>query len=196
MKYNIKLVYLKKLGNLSAQRQITVYNIINKMVSHFNVNGKKKKLINMVFKFFQAYDLKIKPTLKELEKSGVKTVNFKKTSYPYQNLYFKSKIVAGFSGVFYQTRPLFDTKKVRKGPKYYDVPYRLSLKRSQILVLRWFSQAIKAKTARSLTIKIKNEIQDLITLNGSTYSEIVKLRKHVLANLMYSHYRWWNKKKK
>ena len=29
-----------------------------------------------------------------------------------------------------------------------------------------------------------------------TFAEISKLRQHVLSNLMYSHYRWWNRKKK
>lgn len=44
MKYNIKLDYLKNLKKIPAQRPTIVYNIINKIVSHLNINGKKKKI--------------------------------------------------------------------------------------------------------------------------------------------------------
>ncbi len=230
MKYNIKLDYLKNLKKISAQRPTIVYNIINKIVSHLNIDGKKKKLIKVIFKFFQKYNLytKIKyPQIKDnlgkqidnnLDKNSVKNVveentetlyeiklrthaaldisPFKIISYPWQNQFYTNSLLQGFCSIFYQSRPLFDTKKVRKGPKYYDVPFKLKIKRSQLIMLRWFSKAVKTKNLRSVNLKLQDEVENLTNFNGSTFSEISKLRKHVLSNLMYSHYRWWNRKKK
>ena len=231
MKYNIKLDYLKNLKKIPAKRPTIVYNIINKIVSHLNINGKKKKLINVIFKFFQKYNLytKIKYPQKDnlgkqvaenLEKNinsvqkiveeetetlyekklrthaALKISPFKIISYPWDNQFYTNYLLQGFCSIFYQSRPLFDTKKVRKGPKYYDVPFKLKIKRSQLIMLRWFSKAVKSKNLRSVNLKIQDEVENLINFNGSTFAEISKLRQHVLSNLMYSHYRWWNRKKK
>ena len=239
MRYSLKQNYLKKVNKIAKPRHIIIYNIINKMVSHLNIDGKKKKLTKVIFKFFQKYrahaqikhtNLNVnfknselrskkqerinnnsvnKSNLTSKIKNNIETLyetklrlnselgisSNKPLSYPWENQYYSNNLVQGFSNVFYQSRPLFDTKKVRKGPKYYDVPCKLKVKRSQLLVLRWFSKAVKSKNLRTITLKIQDECENLIYYEGSTFAEILKVRKHVLSNIMYSHYRWWNKKK-
>lgn len=210
MKYNVKLRYQK---NLPKLRQITVYNILNKMICHLTTNGMKKKLIKLVFNFFGKYvlrseivDIDLKTAFPIFDNTTKLFVGkyenyvpkvYKRTSY--RNIidnFYNFNVLKYFGVIFYHSRPLYDTKKVRKGPKYYDVPYRLRIKRSQLLTLRWFSKAVKSNNSRTLTSKIGEELEAVVHLNGSTTSEIAKLRQHVLDNLMYSHYRWWGRKKK
>jgi len=293
MSYNV-VKYNKKSLKKNLKSQIELYTVINKMISHLNVNGKKIKLIKLVFKFFQKNSKKkycnnkdffenLKHTktiefLKSLKivfpkkpKNNKKTkkifkflnqkykekellfyntynkvrifinlmhdygscidtkvnlllflkakkesnlnlskyyyiklktnnhynvIKFLKLNPRFKKTYNKIQLYQLISNLFYSSRLLFETKKVRKGPKYYDVPCKLKNRRSLLLVLRWFSKAIKEKNYRKITDRIQSELDDFKSAKGSTFSEVSKLRKKVLANLMFSHYRWWNRKKK
>ena len=97
MRYSLKQNYLKKVNKIAKPRHIIIYNIINKMVSHLNIDGKKKKLTKVIFKFFQKYraHAQIKHTnlnvnFKNSELRSKKQERIK-VLFPKKKLYFKQK---------------------------------------------------------------------------------------------------------
>jgi ribosomal protein S7 len=81
-----------------------------------------------------------------------------------------------------------ETRKIRKGSKYYDTPFFLKKARAFSILLRWIAQAIKK--GDNLTNSIQKEFKDLIKGLGSTVKESQNLRNKVSINIIYSHYRW------
>jgi ribosomal protein S7 len=136
--------------------------LINKLSSLLMKNGKKKKLKKKVLTAFQFFN-----------KTNIVQKNF-----------------CTVTSLIYRLRPIMETKKVRKGAKYYDVPFFLKPKRGFTFFFRWFSQSIKEKNKNFFNLKLKKEIFNLILKNGSSVKESKLLKKKVKQNIKYSHYRW------
>ena len=110
------------------------------------------------------------------------------------------KNTCALTSVFHQLQPVLETRKVRKGSKYYDVPFPIKKARALSLLLRWTTRAISSSSTRGnskgksagLSQKVHGEFIDLI--NGELRSNSVKeskaLRSKVAANIIYSHFRW------
>ncbi len=92
--------------------------------------------------------------------------------------------------LIYKLKPSLETRQIRKGSKFFDVPFFLKKKRSILLALRWFTKAIKARKDRSLNRKILVEIEDLVNKTGQSYKSALTLRKKVSKNIFYGHFRW------
>jgi ribosomal protein S7 len=136
--------------------------LINKLSYLLMNNGKKKKVKKKVLSAFQFFNTK-----------NMVQKNF-----------------CAITSLIYRLKPIMETKKVRKGAKYYDVPFLLKPKRGFTFFFRWFSQSIKSKKEKTFDLKIKKEIFDLILKDGSSVKESKLLRKKVKKNLKFSHYRW------
>ena len=63
-------------------------------------------------------------------------------------------------------------------------------KRSVLLALRWFTKGVKSRKEVGLRSKFILEFEDLINGTGTAYKEAKILKKRVLSNTLYSHYRW------
>ena len=87
---------------------------------------------------------------------------------------------------------MLETVKVRKGSKYYEVPYYIKSQRSFSLMFRWIIKGIKKQNGKSIDSKIKNEFKLLLKNKGNAVKEAKTLRKKVVTNIIYSHYRWKN----
>jgi ribosomal protein S7 len=137
-----------------------------------------------------------------LMKDGKKKLILKKVLYSLQSLknirlkfdwvkksYKKLCILTIF---FYKLKPLLETVKVRKGSKYYEVPYYIKSQRSFSLMFRWIIKGIKKQNGKSIDSKIKNEFKLLLKNKGNAIKEAKTLRKKVVTNIIYSHYRWKN----
>ena len=137
-----------------------------------------------------------------LMKDGKKKLILKKVLYSLQSL---KNIRLKFDGVkksykklciltifFYKLKPLLETVKVRKGSKYYEVPYYIKSQRSFSLMFRWIIKGIKKQNGKSIDSKIKNEFKLLLKNKGNAIKEAKTLRKKVVTNIIYSHYRWKN----
>ncbi len=94
------------------------------------------------------------------------------------------------TALVYNLRPSLETRKVRRGSKYYDVPFFMKKKRSLLLALRWFTKGVKARKEVNLKNKFVLEFEDLMNSSGLAYKESKALKKRVLSNTLYSHYRW------
>ena len=91
---------------------------------------------------------------------------------------------------FFKLKPLLETIKIRKGSKYYDVPYFIKQKRILSIALRWAVKAIRAQNASSLDQKIHSGLSEVFQGQGLANKQAKILKKRVAANVMYSHFRW------
>ena len=57
-------------------------------------------------------------------------------------------------------------------------------------MFRWIVKGIKKQNSKTVISKIKNELQSLLRNQGTAIKEAKILRKKVITNIIYSHYRW------
>jgi len=141
--------------------QIKSTFLLKKLSSLLMFDGKKKLILKTVFK-----------TLQNFQKNEVTLKNF-----------------CALTTIFHRIKPILETRKIRKGSKFYDVPYPIKKSRAVSLLLRWVTKAVRKQTTH-LKFGLKNEIQDLIDNVGATIKEKKALHNKISANYMYSHYRW------
>ncbi len=130
---------------------------------------------------------------KLLMKNGKKKKILKRVTSSLQKFSQNKEAYSGFcmlTSMFYKIKPLLETVKVRKGSKYYDVPYYIKPQRSISILLRWSVKSIKKHLEKSLEKKIQREFKELSLSSGSTFKESKQLRQKVATNIMFSHYRW------
>lgn len=113
--------------------------------------------------------------------NGKKKMVFKKVIKTLQNFNIKNLCI--LTSIFHRNKPILETKKIRKGSKFYEVPFFLKKSRSLSLILRWTAKSIQKQG-------FNQELKDLIHDAGSTIKECKLLRNKVVANIIYSHYRW------
>ena len=91
----------------------------------------------------------------------------------------------------YKNRPFLETREIRKGSVFYQVPFFIKSKRSYSLILKWLSKAVKSKSQSPfLGVNLSKEIKALSINKGNTFNEAKKLKETVSNNIMHSHYRW------
>jgi ribosomal protein S7 len=128
-----------------------------------------------------------------LMKNGKKKFVHKKVIKSLQMFYEKRKVfknICILTLIFHRIKPLLETRKVRKGSKYYDVPFYMKKNRSLLLLLRWIVRSVRKHSVKGLSKKLQMEMRDLIKGSGFTYKEYKLLRLRVASNVIYSHYRW------
>ena len=89
------------------------------------------------------------------------------------------------TGAIYKLRPILETRKVRKGSKYYDVPFYISRNRSRSIVYRWLAKSLDKPRAN-----LDQEWKEIVLDEGYANKESEILIQRVAANMRYSHYRW------
>lgn len=136
--------------------------IINKLTSLLMKNGKKKPVLKKVLLSLQCF-------------------------YGSNEIYKQLCLLTLF---FFKLKPLLETIKVRKGSKYYDVPYFIKQKRSLSIALRWAVKTIRAQKGPSLDKKIHSGLHEVFGGEGFAHKQAAILKKRVAANIMYSHFRW------
>jgi small subunit ribosomal protein S7 len=119
---------------------------------------------------------------------GKKKLIFKRVFKSLDGINFSSQSVL-ITTIFHRIKPIIETRKVRKGSKFYDVPFPIKKSRALSLLLRWVAKSIR-KQRTHLSAGIKKEFHDLVLNVGTTIKESKALHNKVSANIMYSHYRW------
>jgi len=95
------------------------------------------------------------------------------------------------TAMLYQVKPSLETRQVRKGSKYYDVPFDIKENRRLSLALRWVARGIRKRPEAGLINQLQAEFHDLASLKkGYTVREKKILQKRVRANIKYIHFRW------
>jgi small subunit ribosomal protein S7 len=86
--------------------------------------------------------------------------------------------------------PLVEVKARRVGGATYQVPMEVRSERGTALALRWLIQYARARTGRSMAIRLANELMDAANESGSAVRKREETHRMAEANKAFAHYRY------
>ena len=88
------------------------------------------------------------------------------------------------------TTPLVEVKARRVGGSTYQVPIEVRAYRGTNLALRWIAKFAKARSGKSMALKLANEIIDASNQIGSSIKKREETHRMAEANKAFAHYRY------
>lgn len=95
-----------------------------------------------------------------------------------------------FEKAIKMAEPAIEVKSRRVGGVTYQVPVEVYPVRKRSLATRWILTAARARTGRSMSQKLANELLDVLNNTGGTMKKKEEVRKMAEANRAFSHYAW------
>ncbi|MGB3695779.1 MAG: 30S ribosomal protein S7 [Spirulinaceae cyanobacterium] len=86
--------------------------------------------------------------------------------------------------------PLVEVKARRVGGATYQVPMEVRQGRGTTLALRWLVKFSRARSGRTMAIKLANEIMDAANETGSAIRKREETHRMAEANKAFAHYRY------
>ena len=86
--------------------------------------------------------------------------------------------------------PVLEIKARRVGGATYQVPMEVRPERRQTLGLRWLTAYSRARSERTMSERLANEIIDATNNLGSSVKKREDTHKMAEANKAFAHYRW------
>ena len=86
--------------------------------------------------------------------------------------------------------PVLEVKARRVGGATYQVPMEVRPERRQTLGLRWLTAYSRARSERTMSERLANEIIDATNNLGSSVKKREDTHKMAEANKAFAHYRW------
>lgn len=86
--------------------------------------------------------------------------------------------------------PLVEVKARRVGGATYQVPMEVRSDRGATLALRWLIHFSRARTGRSMAMRLANELMDAANETGSAIRKREETHRMAEANKAFAHYRY------
>lgn len=86
--------------------------------------------------------------------------------------------------------PLLEVKARRVGGANYQVPIEVRPDRRRTLGLRWITQYARARSERTMSERLANEIVDALAGAGGSVKKRDDTHRMAEANKAFAHYRW------
>ncbi|NEO26598.1 MAG: 30S ribosomal protein S7 [Kamptonema sp. SIO4C4] len=86
--------------------------------------------------------------------------------------------------------PLVEVKARRVGGATYQVPMEVRSNRGTTLALRWLAQYARARTGKTMALKLANEIMDAANETGGAIRKREETHRMAEANKAFAHYRY------
>ena len=86
--------------------------------------------------------------------------------------------------------PTVEVKPRRVGGSTYQVPVDVRRDRGNALAMRWRIKSARARTGRSMSEKLANELMDAAAGQGATIKKREETHKMAESNKAFAHYRW------
>ena len=86
--------------------------------------------------------------------------------------------------------PTIEVRSRRVGGATYQVPVEVRPERSQALAIRWLITASRARSERTMTERLSNELMDAAQQRGTAIKKREDTHRMAEANKAFSHYRW------
>ncbi len=86
--------------------------------------------------------------------------------------------------------PLVEVKARRVGGATYQVPMEVRPNRGTTLALRWLTQYSRARSGRTMAMKLANEIMDAANETGGAIRKREETHRMAEANKAFAHYRY------
>jgi small subunit ribosomal protein S7 len=87
-------------------------------------------------------------------------------------------------------RPMVEVKSRRVGGATYQVPVEVRPTRQQALAMRWLIEAARARTEKSMPLRLAGELMDAAENRGSAVKKREDVHRMAEANKAFAHYRW------
>ena len=95
-----------------------------------------------------------------------------------------------FEQALRNAKPSLEVKPRRVGGSTYQVPVDVRNERGMALAMRWLIRAARARTGRSMSEKLANELMDASTGQGATIRKREETHRMAESNRAFAHYRW------
>ena len=86
--------------------------------------------------------------------------------------------------------PQVEVKARRVGGSTYQVPIEIRAYRGTNISLKWITEFARARSGKSMAIKLSNEILDAAKETGNSVRKKEQTHKMADANRAFSHFRW------
>lgn len=95
-----------------------------------------------------------------------------------------------FQKVLDTVRPTVEVKSRRVGGATYQVPIEVKQDRGIALAMRWIVDAAKARSEKSMDLRLAGEFLDALENKGGSIRKREDTHKMAKANQAFAHYRW------
>jgi small subunit ribosomal protein S7 len=86
--------------------------------------------------------------------------------------------------------PLLEVKARRVGGATYQVPVEIRPDRALALALRWIIKSARARSGKSMTTKLADEVMEASKGQGAAAKKREDTHRMAEANRAFAHYRW------
>ena len=87
-------------------------------------------------------------------------------------------------------RPMVEVKSRRVGGATYQVPVEVRPTRQQALAMRWIIESARARTEKSMPVRLANELLEASENRGNAVKKREDVHRMAEANKAFAHYRW------
>ncbi len=87
-------------------------------------------------------------------------------------------------------KPSLEVRSRRVGGATYQVPVEVRPERSQALAIRWLIHSARARSEKTMTDRLANELMDAANSRGAAIKKREDTHRMAEANKAFSHYRW------
>jgi len=86
--------------------------------------------------------------------------------------------------------PAVEVKSRRVGGATYQVPVEVNSARGMALAMRWIVQAAKARSEKTMALRLAAELQEAYMGRGASVKTRDDVHRMAKANQAFAHYRW------
>lgn len=86
--------------------------------------------------------------------------------------------------------PVLEVRSRRVGGATYQVPVEVSTNRRMALSIRWLISNARARSGKSMSEKLSNELLDAYNNTGGAVKKKEDVHRMAEANKAFAHYRW------
>ncbi len=95
-----------------------------------------------------------------------------------------------FTKAVENVKPVVEVKSRRVGGATYQVPTEIRESRREALAMRWIIAAARARSGKSMSEKLANELIDAYNSTGAAFKKKEDTHRMAEANKAFSHFRW------
>ena len=102
----------------------------------------------------------------------------------------RTQALALFEEAIEAIKPAVEVKSRRVGGSNYQVPVEVRPKRRLALAMRWLKLVSVKRSEKSMSLRLANEILDVLAGKGDTLKKRHDVHQMAKANQAFAHYRW------
>ena len=95
-----------------------------------------------------------------------------------------------FNKALDNVKPMVEVKSRRVGGSTYQVPTEIREPRREALAMRWIIAAARARSGKSMSEKLANELLDAYNSTGAAFKKKEDTHRMADANKAFTHFRW------